>query len=214
MRNNTFKTTTAALKYSLHVIVRPFDGFYDLKHEKKGNAMSATIIFALTLLSYLLNRQYSGYFYTSYNSNNYNILIEIATVVLPFFLWIVSNWCLTTLMDGEGTMKDVYIATSYALTPIVLLFIPLTVISNVMSLGENSYYAFFYGFTFIWVGYLIFTGTMITHQYMLAKTFITCILTIVGMLIIIFIGLLFYSLLQKVIGFFLNSYGELSFRLY
>lgn len=42
------------------------------------------------------------------------------SVALPVALWVLANWCLTTLFDGEGTLKDVYIATCYALTPLPL----------------------------------------------------------------------------------------------
>ena len=41
------------LRYALHVIVHPFDGFWDLKHEKRGNLASALIILAATILAYM-----------------------------------------------------------------------------------------------------------------------------------------------------------------
>lgn len=212
MNNSSLKKCLQGLRYSFHVIVRPFDGFYDLKHEKRGNVLSATVIFIATVLTWLFNRQYAGYFFLSYDKLSYNILTEIATIVLPFFLWLFANWCLTTLMDGEGNMKDIYIATAYSLVPLILILIPLTVISNFLSLEEAAYYFFFYAFSFVWLFYLLFIGTMVTHQYLIKKTILTCILTILGMLIIIFIGLLFYSVIQKIIFFVVNSYNELSFR--
>ena len=200
--------------YAFHVIVRPFDGFYDLKSEKKGNVPCATLILAAALLTWLFSRQYAGYFFSTYDPYTYNVLIETVTFLLPFFLWVVANWALTTLMDGKGTMKDVYIATSYALTPLILILPPLIAVSNVLSLEEGSYYLFFYSLSFVWTGFLIFAGTMMTHQYLVGKTVITCILTIAAMAVIVFIALLFYSLIQKLVIFVLNSYNELRFRFY
>ena len=204
----------SGLKYGFHVIFRPFDGFYDLKHEKRGNPVSATIILIVMVLTWLLNQQYSGYFFSSYDPSTYKVFIQMCTVLIACFRWGCANWCLTTLMDGEGSMKDVYIATAYSLVPVILIMLPLTLISNVMCQDESAYYNFFMILAFAWLGFLIFISTMTTHQYTVWKTVVTCVLTIMGMLLIIFICLLFFSVIQKVLFFIQNSYNELSFRIY
>ncbi|MHB1454246.1 MAG: YIP1 family protein [Saccharofermentanales bacterium] len=214
MKQGALRENMNKIQYALYVIFHPFDGFYDLKNEHRGNAAAASAIFLAALATWLISRQYSGYFYSDYDALTYNVLIEAAKFVIPFFLWIVANWCLTTLMDGKGTMKDIYIAVSYALAPIVLILLPLSVFSNALSLEEASYFNFFYFLAFAWTGLLVFTGTMVTHQYLVSKTFLTCILTIAGMMIIVFVALLFYSVIQKVIFFIMNSYEELRFRFY
>ena len=109
-------------------------------------------------------------------------------------------------------MKDVYVATTYALTPMILLLIPLALVSNIMSLDEQSYYTFFLSLTFVWVGFLIFFGTMITHQYSFLKTLFTCLLILVGIIVILFIGILFYNLLQRIFSFAVSSWQEISFH--
>lgn len=202
------------LKYATHLIFRPFDGYWDLKHEGRGNTASATIILLAAVISVIFNKQYSGYFFSHYKPETFNILVEVATLIIPFGLWVVANWCLTTLMDGEGSMRDVYIASAYALTPVVLIYVPLTIISQVMSLSEQTYYTFFMMLALVWSGFLMVIGMMVTHQYSVSKTLVTCLLVILGMCMILFIALLFYSVLQKVLFFIMNSYNELSFRLY
>ena len=39
------------------------------------------------------------------------------TIVLLVGLFVLANWCLTSLMDGKGTMKDIYIYTCYIAYP-------------------------------------------------------------------------------------------------
>ncbi|HUM61808.1 MAG TPA: hypothetical protein PLA31_10275, partial [Clostridia bacterium] len=39
------------LRYSLHVIVRPFDGFWDLTRERRGSMAAANFIVFMTLLT-------------------------------------------------------------------------------------------------------------------------------------------------------------------
>ena len=33
-------------------------------------------------------------------------------------LWTICNWATCTLIDGEGTMRDIWIAAAYSLTPV------------------------------------------------------------------------------------------------
>lgn len=200
------------MRYTTKLIFRPFKGFYDLKFDRRGNMLSATALLILAILTHVFNRQYCGYYFSTYNANTFNLFSEMAVVALPFFLWVISSWCLTTLMNGEGSLKDIYIATAYSLTPFIVIVIPLTIISRGMCGDEAQYYYFAYGLALAWVGLLIFLGTMITHQYELLKTVLTCVLILLGICIILFIALLFYSLIQEVWAVFVNSYKELSFR--
>ncbi len=202
-----------SLKYATHLSFHPFSSFWDLKHEKRGTMTGATIILAVTVIEYVFQKQYSGYLFSSYNPDTFNVLLEIISVLLIVLLWVVANWCLTTLMDGEGNMKDVYIATCYSLTPLALFLIPFTLVSNTLTLTEQSYYNILLTGVFIWTAFLLFVSVLITHQYTVLKAIITCVLIIIGILIIIFIAILFYNLLQHMISFVLSSWQELSFRM-
>lgn len=201
------------LTYSLHVIIHPFDGFWDLKHEKRGGMKSALLILALLIATFILKRQYTGYLFNPDTFSRLNLLLELVRVILPFLLWCIANWCLTTLMDGEGSFKDIVIAMSYALTPLIVVNIPLIFLSRILTIEEGAYYNFFNGLASVWAGFLAVTGIMIVHQYSFRKTITTGILTIVGMGIIIFIGVLFFNLIQQILMTFYTIYREVYFRL-
>ena len=123
------------------------------------------------------------------------------------------HWCLTTLFDGEGSFKDIFIAASYALTPIPLLIIPSTIITHFLTSGESGIVNLLISIAYIWVGLLIFFGMMVTHDYSLAKNILTSLGTIVGMGVIMFILLLFTGLLSKMVGFISSIYTEITYRL-
>ena len=59
---------------------------------------------------------------------------------------------------------------------------------------------------------LALSGIMIVHNYSLAKTLLTLILTVVAMLIIVFIAMLLSDLVNQVYGFIYSIYMELLFR--
>ena len=128
------------LQYSLYLIFHPFKGFWDLKHEKKGNVYSAWVIVCLLSVLLILRRQFTGFILNFNKQNEMNVFVEILSVLAPLGLWCLSNWCITTLVDGEGSLKDIFITTAYALTPVVLINIPMLLLSNVMILEETVFY--------------------------------------------------------------------------
>lgn len=201
-----------ALRYTFYLIFHPFDGFWDLKHEKKGNLGAAIVIVFLLSITYILRRQLTGFIFNDVKLLELNIFLEISSVVIPFLLWCIANWCLTTLMDGEGSFKDIVITSAYALTPLIIIYLPLIPFSNVITLEEGAFYYFFSSLAVVWATVLMIIGTSVVHQYTLRKTILTCICIVVGMGIIIFIALLFFSLIQQIYSFVYTIYKEISLR--
>ena len=202
------------LDYSAYVSFHPFDGFWDLKREKRGSMKAAHVLLALFVLTYGLRAQYSGYLFTGRLPYQINVLSEVATMIIPILLWVVSNWCFTTLMEGEGNMKDIYIATMYALRPYIITAIPMFLLSHVLSLDEAFIYTAFDSIITIWMLGLMFFGMMTTHDYTLGKGIITAALTIVGIILIIFLALVFTNVIQDVVSLVTDMVKELSYRTY
>lgn len=205
------RTLKEQVFYGFHILTHPFDGFWDLKHEKRGSIKGATTILGITVLAFIYQSMGQGYLYNPYRTSS-SIFMTALSVLLPVALWVIANWCLTTLFDGEGSLKDVYITTCYSLLPLPLMIIPSTLLSNVTVLDEMSLVNLFTVFGFIWAGMLLFFGTMVIHDYGLMKNVVTILGTIVGMAFIMFIGILFTSLIQKIVSFGFTIYTELKLR--
>ena len=201
-----------ALNYAFYVISHPFDGFWDLKREKRGRLSVALTLVALTVIMFAVKEQNTGFLFNNNRLEDINVIVDVITVTMLYILWCVSSWCLTSLMDGEGKFKEIAIATGYSLVPLVIINLPLVLVSHLIILEEGSFYFIFSNFSIIWTAALIFVSTMITHQYSVKKTLLTILLTIVGMGIILFIGLLFFSVIQQMIGFVTILYKEIRFR--
>ena len=205
------KTFGQELWYCFHVILHPFDGFWDLKHERRGSLRAAFVIDAVAILTFFYQNIGSGYVFNP--RHNYStIWVQIIGVMVPLMLFVVANWCLTTLFDGEGSFKDVFIAASYCLTPIPLLIIPSTIASNFVTSSEAGLINLFTTLAFVWMGILLFCATMITHDYSMGKNLITFIGTIVGIAFIMFIAILFSTLVAKLISLVTNIVTEIQYR--
>ncbi len=198
--------------YAFHIIFHPFDGFWDMKHEKRGSMSAALIIVALTIVSVIYQSSGTAYIHDPENQG-ISYMGEILGVLMPYVLWCISNWCFTTLFEGEGSMKDIFMATGYAILPIPMFLIPATAISNVLLLEEGTIITLLNSIGFVWAGFLIFFAMSVIHDYAIGKNVIICIATIVGIAIIIFLGVLFSGLVTKIVSFVYNIYVELSYRM-
>lgn len=203
----------ASLRYSAHVITHPYDGFTAVKYERRGSVLGASVIFLLLVFTYIAIRQYTGFVFNHRNLAELNVLTEFLSVAIPVGLWCVVNWSLTTLMEGKGTPRDVFVASGYAVVPAILVNLPLTVVSNVMTLQEGTFYYLMIGMSLIWTVALFFVGTMVIHDYSFAKTAATLLMTVVGIGFVLYLGLLFVTLMNEVVRFVTSVYFELSYRL-
>ena len=206
------RTYIQELMFTFHVIFHPFDGFWDMKHEKRGSVRAGVTILGVTILAFYY--QAIGQGYVMNPTGNYSTIFSvILSVLVPLALWVISNWCLTTLFDGEGSFKDIFIATTYSLAPLPIVMVPVTIASHFILTSEISLLTLFTTIGFIWAGILIFFGTMVTHDYTMGKNVITTLGTIVGMVAIMFITILFSTLLGKMVSFVTNIVTELQYRM-
>lgn len=203
-----------SLLYSFHVIFHPFDGFWCAQREGKGDSRAATIIIALVTIVYILSKQLTGFIFNEDAGQEFNLFSELLSIIIPVLLWCTANWSITTLMDGEGSFKDIYIATAYSLVPLILINVPMIILSRIIVQEEQRIYQALGILAVVWTGFLIFSGLMTIHQHTAAKTVITILIAIVAMAAMLFLFLLFFALIQQLINFIYMFYKEMTLRLY
>lgn len=199
------------LTYGFHLMFHPFDGFWDLKHEKRGSVRASLVFIAATVVAFVYQSQGQGYYYNP-QGNSGSLFGQMFSVIIPFALVIIANWCFTTLFDGEGSLKDIFIAVSYSLFPVPILVIVSTILTNFMVGTEGQVTTMIVTIAYIWMGLLMVLGLQVTHDYSSGKNILTVIATLVGMVFIMFIAVLFTSLLTKMSTFVTTIISELSYR--
>lgn len=200
------------LVHAKYCSYHPFDGFWTLKREKRGSLLSANIIVVGFLIVYLMNVQFSGYLFINGQPEEVDALVSLLAAVIMMFCYCLGNWCFTSLMDGKGTMRDIYISMAVALRPYITGGLVLFAMSHVLTQQEMFLYQTVSAIMILWVLGLIFFGMMMTHDYMLGEGIKTMILTIIGMALIVFIALMIYNLISDMTGFFYSLYRELLYR--
>ena len=87
-----------------------------------------------------------------------------------------------------------------------------TILSNVLTTSEGSIVSLLVSIAYVWVALLLFFGMLVTHDYSLGKNFLITIFTIVAMAVIMFVAILFSSLVIKMVTFVMSIITEVGNR--
>lgn len=214
INKQSMKRFWESLRYSLYIMTHPFDGFWDLTHEKRGSMAAANVLLGLTFLTNIWNLRFTNFMFNDTRWDRVNIWSEVLGVLAPLLIYCVANWCLTTLFDGKGRLKDIYMGLCYSLTPYILIMNPITIISNVVTKEEGAFIVYFEYLALGWAAALILVSVMQIHDYSLMKAILAIAFSLFGMLVIVFLIMLFFSLVSDAVAFFISVGKEIMFRYY
>ena len=196
-----------------HAVYHPVEGFEDMRWKKSGSLKIAFLIVFLLFLAQIADGRLYGFQFGVTYDKTFNIIPYIVQSIVLFAAWVVGNWSICTLLDGEGTMKNICIYSAYALIPyIAQIFINL-ILSHILIKDEA---VFIQAISIIgtgWSAILLFSAIKSVHQYSFGKTVFAIILTIAAMFIMLFLLVLFVSLVQQVYIFISTIYTEISYRI-
>ena len=213
-QKSTYERYIKSLKFGFYCMSHPLDGFWDLTHEKRGTYAAANTILIATLLIRVLKLKYTSFVVAApVYWEGVNIFMILASVLFPLALWVVGNWALTTLFDGKGRLGQVYMATCYGMLPYPVVQIPLTIFSNFVTVDEAAFYTTLSVIALLFAGVLIIVGMGQIHEYGMAKNLLFTVATLFAMLVMIFILMLFFSMISQGVAYFISLGKEILFRL-
>jgi hypothetical protein len=199
-------------RYPFHILTHPIDGYEELRWTQKGSFAVSTLILLLFFISSLARKQLTGIHFNHNRPEDLNILLILFATIVLFALWVISNWAFCTLLDGEGTFRDIWIVSSYALVPHIATALIATVLSNFLILEEGVFLTWLQYFGTGWSVALVITALKVTHQYTFGKTLMSVLLTVVGIAAILFLSVLVVSLFQQVYQFVRTIISEIIVR--
>lgn len=200
------------LKFLSHVIFHPADGFWDMKREKRGSLATCFILLILYFLTAVIKEYAIGFVFDTDLGVKDSVIFIFALSVMPILLFSVANLSVTTFLDGEGTVKDIFMMTCYALIPLIIVNPINTILSNLLVINEQTYITILSAVSIVWMALLLFVGVMEVHNYSVSRTVASILLTAVAMVIIIFLVLLFLDMISRIFGFAYSITQELQTR--
>lgn len=199
-------------QYLFYLLRHPVTGFEEMKFNRKGSVKYANILLVLFYICSVISQVGTGYLFETKTLEDINIFWILAGTVGVVIVWCVSNWMFCTLLDGKGRFEEIWVATCYSLLPYVLLSLPMTIISHFLTNNEALFYNVAMALIYAWVGLLLFIGMMSMHQFSMPKNILTILFTCAGIVLILFLLVLLFTLGQNVWTFIITIVNELNFR--
>lgn len=200
------------VKMPLYILSHPIQGYTEFKNDKKGKMYAAIVILLLYVLSQIISYNYLGPVINTNNPMKFNSVLIIIYGVLPVILISVANWAITTLFDGKGKMKEIFMMICYAYFPLAVCSFLKIILSNFVTTDEVMFITIIDIIGWVGTGYMVFMGLVVIHEYGVFKTIVSILGTVVAVLIILFIALLIFDLSQQVYGFLYSLYKEIMTR--
>lgn len=207
-----FDLDLPAWKWPFYIMRHPFEGYEDLRWKKAYNMKVAMVIVALFFVVSICDQLMTGFLHNYAMTKVFNIVPIVIQSIILFITWVVGNWSLCTLFNGEGTMRNICVNTAYALVPYIIGKVVNIILSNCLTKDESAFLAFV---SYLTIGYsvlLLISGMKTVHQYNFWQTILSMFFTVVSMLIIIILTVLLVSLFQQVYLFVYAVYTELLYR--
>lgn len=195
------------------IFKQPFDVFYEIKYLKLGSLKFATGLYVVMFAMVFIVIHFAGFIFATNLIEEMGLLLITTIFIGGFGLFLVINYLISTITDGEGSFRDLYVATAFSMTPFILLAIPVTLLSRVLTLNEGFVYTFLMQIAIGWSALLIFLMVKEIHDFSVSQTIKNLILTVSGGLISVIIGFILYILIvDQVIDFIYAIIWEVLMR--
>ncbi len=206
----TSKRKVDDLLFTFSFFKHPLDGFYYLKKKQRGSYLAATVLFALFFIVYMNFTMNKGFIFQWVEAAD----MDLGAIVIGFFalfaLFIICNYLVTSINDGEGSIGEIYKGVMYSLTPLMIAYIITTFLSFYVTYNEVILLQMIYYAGMIGTGILIFLTVQELHNYTIRETIKSFLLTILFMIILgvlfAFIQIMGDQLIQFVIGLFKEAF--------
>ena len=120
-----------------HCVFHPVEGFEDLRWKKQGSMKISMLIVLFLFIAMVVDRQLTGFQFNYSYVKVFNVVPLIVQSVVYFFTWVLGNWAICTLLDGEGTLKKICIYSAYSLVPYIVCTFIAVIFSNVLVQDES-----------------------------------------------------------------------------
>lgn len=181
----------------------------DIRIKNKGSLLLAFIILLLFYISSVIKVTEAGFCFTSFSRDSFNSLLVLVRTVGGAILFAVCFWGVSTIMSGQGKLKDIFLILSYSLQPMIIANILYIILSNIMLPSEVAFLDLFMTVMTGFAAFILIIALMRLCDYGFGKFVGVSVITAGGMVVIIFVGLVVLLLLQLLFGFGQTIFNEI-----
>jgi len=200
------------LAFMSRFITNPADACYEVKFKKRVSFGTAVFVLGILFVLYILGIVLTGFIFNGVILEETILVNDALAIVAPIVIFVVANYLMSSLMEGEGTFKATFINSIGALMPIFVIYPFVILISNFLTYNESFLVTMGIAVMIGWSGILVFFNIKETHNYSVGQTIVNLLLTILMMVIIIVVLILVYLMVLQVSSFISDIIKEVILR--
>ena len=152
--------------------------------------------------------------YLGHRPEQTRLLFETGKLLIPWITWCVAAVAVAEVFYGEGTFRQVVISSAWALWPYIVLIVPVSLLTNVLTLDERALYNVGMGIVWFLLAWQFFQQVKILHNFDTGKALGVMLLTFVGIVVIWMLTGLIYALTGEIVRFLQQIALEIYVRQY
>lgn len=194
-----------------YVMRHPIDGAYYIKRREMGNVVSATVIYACLLIILILYQTATGFLFAQ-PLEDYSVFNVFLAFVFLLVLFISVHYLISSINDGLGTPRGIYVTFAYDCAPLVLIMPFLIIVANFATINDAFFINFAIGCLFLWVICNMVTGFIELHDYRFRDLVKNLLVTAFTMGVVILAMSMVYLMAKQVVSFVREVIMEVSLR--
>lgn len=192
------------------VMLHPYHGFYRLK-EARVAPWIIILILTATVAVKIGTIYYTGFLFHPVELSQINLFGSLGLFIVPWITWIIANYLVCSVKDGEGKFREVIQGSTYALAPYLFFSIPTLLLSNIVTLDERVIIDSLNTIMFLWMGVMLIVMTQVIHNFDFVETLKNIAITVFTIGTIWLFAFLIFGLSYNLYDFFYQLYKEVTF---
>lgn len=187
--------------FAFTIIRHPINHYYEIKKRREGSVLGASILYGLFFIAFILYQTSKGFIYQYISVEDLDVNGIVVGFFAILFLFIICNYLVTSINDGDGTFKQVYMIPAYGTTPLLISMISVILLSYVFTYNESFLLTLIMiiGVTLTLIS--IFTGLQTVHNYTGKETVKSLIITVIFMIIAAVVSIIVIILWERLYQF-------------
>lgn len=196
-------------RLALSVLRHPSDAFYQIKQYNKGSGFIAFVILLLYYITSVFKATSSGFCHVIFDADTFNALLILLRSSGLVLLFSICFWAVSTLMHGQGKIREIFITVCYSLLPSIIANIMFVILTNIMLPSEIAFLDLLMTVMTLYTALLLFIGLMRISDYEFVHLLVVLLLTLVAMIIVVFVLVVLFLLCQLFNGFLSTIFSEI-----
>lgn len=161
------------------MIKHPAETFFQLKYEGQGTLWQGVALIVIAYVLHLANLAWTDFDFSPLVRGQTNMFFTSMQFVLPLGTWIIANYLVGDLYEGEANLGEVLTGAAYALTPFMVLQLPFALVTHALA-PTDGVFALLQLVSKWWTVYLFFTQVRVLHNLEWGQAIKASIVTLVG----------------------------------